>query len=141
MDRSLTKIFCSFLFLWVGLCLAGEPPRFTASRWLERPLAEAKLAAQTYWREAKTNYPSLYFAEPQEQPGRVTQMWMDCAGAPPGALNGRIILTSELGPLIGTRLEVWTTATLPEDAKTTQRRGERTTNVLEGIISVLERKR
>jgi hypothetical protein len=134
------KMLACLLFFCFALS-AAEPQKFSASRLVNRPIGDVKAAAQIYWREAKTNYPSLYFAEPMEEPGRVTQIWMDCAGAPPGALTGKITLTRELGPLTGTRLEVSTGATLLEDAQTAARRAQRTTNVLDGIILVLERKR
>ena len=132
------KIIYCFVLVCASLCLAAEPQTFTVSRSLKRPMTDVRAAVLTYCDEAKTNYHAWATLHAKDEPGRFTQVWMDCAGAPPGALSGEIIVTSESAGT--TRLEVQTGATLAQDKSSEEARRRRTTNTLAGIVAVLERK-
>ena len=132
------KTICCFVLVFASLCVAAEPPKFSVSRSFKRPLMEVRAAVLTYCDEAKTNHHAWATLHAKDEPGRFTQIWMDCGDAPPGALTGEFIVTSE--PSGTTRLEVRTGATLAQDTKAEEARRRRTTNTLAGIVAVLERK-
>ena len=129
------------LFLTVAsLRAADQPQTFTESRVVQQTFDAVKAAVTNYCSAAKTNHPAIWIGGTQEKAGRFVQTWMDCTGAPPGALTGEIIVTREPGPLTSTRLEIRTGATRTQDATTAEHRRERTKKVLEEIVALLERK-
>ena len=135
-----TIIQC-FLLLCASVGFAAGPAQFTASRSVKHSLTEVRAAIQVYWTEAKTNHHDLVPTSammPTAQAGKLTLLWWDCAGAPPGALMGEISFITE--PSGTTRLEVKTQATLPQDKATEEARLLRTAKMLDSIISILERK-
>ena len=131
----------TLLFLTVAsVCAADQPQAITESRVVQHSFDAVKAAVTNYCSTAKTNHPGIWIGGTQEKAGRFVQTWMDCAGAPPGALTGEIIVTRELGPKTSTRLEIRTGATEAQDAAAAERRRERTKKVLEEIVALLERK-
>ena len=131
----------SVLFLTVAsLCAADQPQTFTESRVVQYSFDAVKAAVTNYCAAAKTNHPSVWIGGTQEKTGRFVQTWMDCAGAPAGALTGEIVVTREPGSLTSTRLEIRTGATATQDTTTDERRRERTKKALEEVIALLERK-
>jgi len=145
------RLLCFFVLVCASLGVSGEPQKlavlpaepqkFAASRTVNHSFTEVRSAVRTYLAEAKTTHPSFAEGAAEEKPNRFTQRWFDCAGAPPGALMGEIIVTPAPGPLVSTHLEVRTDATALQEKRSLERRRQRTTETLQEIIALLERKR
>ena len=141
-DNSHALKIITVLFLAVAsLSAADLPQTFTESRVVQHSFDAVKAAVTNYCSAARTNHSALWIGGThQEKAGRFVQTWIDCAGAPPGALMGEIIVTREPGPQTGTRLEVRTGATRTQNTNAAERRRKRTKKALEEIVALLERK-
>ena len=133
------KILTVSFLAAASLCAAGEPPTFTESRSIQRSFDDVKAAVSAYSSAARASHPAIWIGDTREEASRFVQAWMDCAGAPPGALTGEIVVTREPGPLTITRLEVRTGATRSQDETSAERRRARTKKTLEEIVALLKR--